>query len=402
MRRIAACFSAAAVVALPVAAFADDAFVIKHDESIQILRERAQFVPPSRLGMSDRTWMEGRSNIKVTCADPLCANDSITLKPRITKVVDHVSSPADETVQPFRFLEAYGRAFIGDTVTVSAGKEVLGWGPGLLFSPTNRLFPDNGLATPRREIPGKRMVVASEALANGSTVGVLAARADDAAWNASENEKSHFYLIRFEHQDDEARPATWGLVAGGGDKYQSYGGFYYQVLIDDAWTVGTEWSASKGYARHNPLVEGADTGAKYDAVANIRYGLDSGGELALEVARNGFSIDHSRYQNDPGLLVPLLPGAPVPAIPRHPLVERYYVLCQARLPKLAPAQKTTLFSRVLWAPESGGGMAFAEWSYAVDDALEFFVGYTHTFGPADSSFRLLVNQDLYFGLKLYL
>lgn len=376
--------------------------MVKHDEAIQVMRETTRFVPASGVDEIDQLRAEARINLQMTCTTGACANDSVTLKPRATGTHDYVTTAALDRPRRFDFLEAYAKVFIGQATTISGGKELVGWGPGLLFSPTNRLFPDNGLATPRREIPGKRMIVGSEMLPAGFTLEALAARADDADWDAAGDAKSKFYLIRLEHQGGDLQPTTLGIVAAGGSKYRRYGGLYFQILLNDAWTFGTEWSASRGYARdpEPPIID--DDELQFDGLVNLKYGLESGGELAAELAMNGFAAPLSLYARNPQLLLPLLPGAPLPATPRHPLAERYYVLLQARLPRLGNREKTTVFSRLLWAPEGRGGMVYAEWSYGLHDRGEVFVGYSHTFGDTGSTFRLLTDRNIYVGMKLYL
>ena len=104
----------------------------------------------------------------------------------------------------------------------------------MLYSPTNRLFPDNGAVTPRREIAGKPMAFASLPLSERGRLNLLAANPNLDPVPGVRASDGLFMLARGEWNWTDQPAATAGAVLAGGGGFQPYVGGYAQYGLDDA------------------------------------------------------------------------------------------------------------------------------------------------------------------------
>jgi len=356
-------------------------------------------------GWNDRyVNLEGRLDVSAACTMAWCAGTRLMLKPRVRYFESNADSSAAPKPDAFSWTEVYAAGHVSEDVTWLTGKRYLAWGPGMLYSPTNRLFPDNGTATPRREIAGKWLGMLSYAPAPPWMVSALYANPYVASVPGVSS-SGGFALLRAEYQSTGIRPTAAGVVAGGGGPYRPYLGAYFQHLLNDAWTVGAEFSASQGYARtleNGTSLRESDARLMSDALVNLRYGLRSGGELGIEYIYNGYRLSHGELQN------PLLAFQPAGGVwqtrnrPLHPLPEGQYLNMQALLPNLFGDRRFGVVFRTLTALASGGNLTFLELSFSPRDDLTAFIGLTRTFGPSDAPLVRSVSHGIYAALEIYL
>lgn len=110
----------------------------------------AEAALPDRMGQAEIRWDmsfdKGRA--------------SLALKPRFGAETVGWSGERRERAEAF-IGQALARLRLTHAFSVSAGREILTWGPALLRSPSNPFYPDNGRANPVRELPGLDVVRAS-------------------------------------------------------------------------------------------------------------------------------------------------------------------------------------------------------------------------------------------------
>ena len=326
------------------------------------------------------------------------------LKPRVRYFAS--SDPNPYVVQPKRFLwnEAYLTGTTGWGATWLAGKRYLAWGPGLLFSPSNRLFPDNGNATPRREIAGKPLVTIS---ANVSSRLALSGVYADPYLEPVPgiDERGALGLLRAEYTGGGSRPTTAGMVVGGGGGYRPYIGAYMQHLLSDAWTVGAEMSASRGYASRSdggPQLQQSRDRLMADALVNLRYGLPSGGEIGVEALYNGYRLSSAE------MAVARLSAQPAGGLwqtrnrPLHPLPEGRYMLLQMLTPGIFGNRKFGMVARSLFELSTPANQTFVELSYSPRDNLTAYLGALHTSGSSRSELTRTMDDEVYVTLEFFL
>ncbi|MFC6981259.1 hypothetical protein [Microbulbifer taiwanensis] len=324
------------------------------------------------------------------------------LKPRLA-LGDDDRPAAMPDPQPDWLAEGYLlREFDGGT-RVGAGKRLLGWGPSLLYSPSNRLFPDNGAVTPRRDVPGKPMAFASTDLSPRGRANLLLAdpRLDEVAGLDS---GGAFSLARAEWNWVEGRIATLGAVAAGGGGFRPYVGGYYQLGLGEAWTLGFEAATSRGYA---DTVAGAPALAqneerwRWDGVFNLRYGAASGAETGLELIYNGYAQSDAE-RLDPALAA--LPSAgrgPSRNRPLHPFVQRRYALLQTTWPKLFGDRRWGLTARLLQGLDGASTSGFTELSYSPGDAATVYLGLSRSRSGKALEMSQPVTRSAYLALDAF-
>jgi hypothetical protein len=250
------------------------------------------------------------------------------------------------------------------------------------------MFSETLFTTAVREPVRRRMVAANVELLPSLTLFATAARADDSDWGAAEALRSYFAASRVEYQAQGESPFTLGAVVGGGERFQPYGGLYFEMQVSDAWTVGTELATSKGYSRDRdpsfgpPDVFLHENAWAADGVINARYGLRSGGEVGAEVGLNEFALRDSAQQQLPTLYPMLLAGTMAGA-GIHPVLDRRYVMVHGRLPDLPPSKRVTFSTSLMYTNPSDSLVAAGELSVTYDN-FKGFVSLELNFGPEAS------------------
>jgi len=343
--------------------------------------------------------LEGRLNLVGECDSGWCAGASAVLRPRLA-LRDTRGGP-ELAPHPVAWPEAYALYSSGST-QASIGKRLLGWGPALAYSPSNRLFPDNGSVSPRHEVPGKPMATFSTALAQGGQVTAIVAapRTEDLA---GQQVGGRFGLVRAEWRSDDAALSTVGFVAAGGGGLAPYLAAYAQRGLGDAFTVGAEASVSHRYGaggRFDGLAQNSGA-TRFDAVANLRYGLASGGELGAELIYNGFALSDAELANPAVAAQPSSGRRAGWSRPLHPLVQRRYALAQFTSPSLFGDKRWGLTVRALRGLDRRSTDAFAELSWSARDALTLHAGYTRSIAAPALAVSRPLRRDLYLMAEVF-
>lgn len=375
-------------------------FAVRADAVLQAGTERSRYLDGFGAGAAVSA-LEARLNLVARCSAAWCAGSTLVLRPRLDAARKRGVPPAMST-RPVALPEAYVVHSAGEGRQFGAGRRLMGWGPALSYSPSNRLFPDNGAVSPRREIPGKPMLFASGALAGGGQLTLLAA---DARAHDVDGRRigGTFGAARAEWQQDGALTSSVGVVAGGGGALAPYLGMYAQRGLNDALTVGLEASVAHRYARPVLAVALAQNGGatRWDAIANLRYGLASGGELGLELIYNGYGLADAELGNP---MVAALPSAgrdPGWNRPLHPLAQRRYALLQLSTPSLFGDKRWGLTARVLRGLDRSSTDSFVELSWSIGDALTLYGGHARSRVAPALALTRPVTRNAYLTLESY-
>lgn len=376
---------------------------LQHDLSVQALHGRERLAGWLGDANPHRSTVELRWNLRWTCEAGACEGVRVVLKPRAW-LMDESKPPAWPSQRPDALPEAYVLAAVG-AVELGAGKRLMGWGPSMLYSPTNRLFPDNGATTPRKEISGKPMFFAGMTLpAQGRATALLADPALEPLPGLRRS--GPFGLVRAEWAALGEHAGTLGLVAGGGGAFQPHAGAYGQVGLDDAWTLSAEFAASRGYARANgdPVPALAQNRGRWrrDATLGLRYGAASGADVGLELIHNGYALSPQELA-DPTLAAARSAGSlPWRNRPLHPLAQRRYVLLQTTWPKLFGDRRFGFTARVLRGLREASTDAFGELAYSPGDAATVYLGASRSRASPSLGASRPFARSAYLALEIHL
>ena len=319
---------------------------------------------------------EARFNLVGQCGGGWCEGASVVLRPRLDARAGR--GGPDLVPQPVAWPEAYLLYGTGGS-QASIGKRLLGWGPGLAYSPSNRLFPDNGAVSPRREVPGKPMLTVSTGIPYGGQLTAILAepRTRDLA---GDRIGGGFGALRAEWRGEGPGSPILGLVSGGGGGLSPYLAAYAQHGLGDAFTIGAEASVSRRYGAGERLAWLAQNrSARHaDAVANLRYGMASGAEFGAELIYNGFALSDAELANPAVATQPSTARTPGWTRPLHPLVQRRYALLQFTSPSLFGNKRWGLTARALRGLDRRSADSFVELSWSARDALTLYLGHTRS------------------------
>ncbi|AWF79670.1 hypothetical protein BTJ40_01830 [Microbulbifer sp. A4B17] len=373
-----------------------------YELSLQAIYERERLA--ETLGDDDtrRSAAELRLDLQMRCTKGYCDGTRIVLKPRLAADKDERPATMPDPY-PDWFAEGYLLYETEEGTRFGAGKRLQGWGPSLLYSPTNRLFPDNGAVTPRRDIPGKPMAFASTDISARARASLLVADPRLDTVDAIDSGGS-FQLTRAEWNWVEGQVTTVGAVAAGGGGFQPYAGGYVQHGLGDAWTLGAEFAASRGYA------ESSDTGIeltqnrshwRWDGVINLRYGATSGAETGLELIYNGYALSEAELRNPQLAALPSAGRGPSRNRPLHPFVQRHYALLQTTWPKLFGDRRWSLTARLLQGLDQSSSSGFAELSYSPSDSVTLYLGLSGSRANEDLELSQPVTSSSYLAVDLF-
>lgn len=376
-------------------------FSMRHDIVLQARSEQSRYFEAFDGAGSRVDALEARLNLNARCAQAWCEGASVVLRARLYGA-RREALPGAIWDRPSSLAEAYVVHSAGEDLQIGAGKRYLGWGPALLYSPTNRLFPDNGAVSPRKEVPGKPMLFASAALPGAGRASVLAAnpRQQDLF---GRDVGGVFVLARAEWQQQAQQLSSFGLVAGGGGALAPYAGLYAQRALGDAFTLGGEVALSRRYARDPSRAQVSyNAGArKFDLVLNLRYGMRSGAELGLELVQNGYALDGVELA-EPRLAA--LPSAGSRAgynRAMHPLVQRRYALLQYTTPSLLGNKRWGVTARSLHGLDRFSRDQFAELSYSATDAITVYAGHARSRVAPELRMTRPVTRNVYLTVESF-
>lgn len=165
------------------------------------------------------------------------------LKPRFITRNDEIDyrnpvADSDSRSSRFHWNEAFFRSTFGSE-TITAGRELLSWGPAIFRSPSNPFYFDAGRTDPLRETPGIDLVRLTHSL---TRLRITGARIfNTATLNAAANQSST-WLIKI---DALGEGQLGSLIASQRKDEAPFVGAFMQATPDDAWLVYGEWGSSR-------------------------------------------------------------------------------------------------------------------------------------------------------------
>jgi hypothetical protein len=374
---------------------------VRVDATLQAGRQQTRYFDALRGVQSAVDSIEARINMHGQCVEKWCDGASFVLRPRLYTASER-EVPAGLSGRPSSLPEAYLLQSAGESMQFGLGKRLLGWGPALLYSPSNRLFPDNGAVSPRKELAGKPMVFASASLPLAGRGMLIVADPREQDFSGSRIGGT-FFAARGEWQQQDDKTSTLGVVAAGGGALAPYLGLYAQRGLTDALTLGFEMAMARKYAGSTSESQLSQNrgGMKSDMVANLRYGLSSGGEIGLELIQNGYAMSDSELGNPLLAALPSAGSNPSWNRPLHPLVQRRYALIQVITPSLFGNKRWGLTARVLRGLDKPSTDSFAELSWSVTDATTLYAGYSQSRVPPSLQMTRPVTHSSYLTLESF-
>ncbi|PTU69945.1 hypothetical protein [Chromobacterium haemolyticum] len=406
--RIAAVLSGALLTLSAGASQADDAAEVvgglrlEHGALLQLIHESGRLYPALGGGISRRSGAELRLDLRLKCEGGACDGSRVVLKPRFW-LGEEAKPDALPSQQPEPLMEGYAIVPVGRG-EVGVGKRLMGWGPSMLYSPTNRLFPDNGAVTPRREIAGKPMAFASLPLSERGRLNLLAANPNLDPVPGVRASDGLFMLVRGEWNWTDQPAATAGAVLAGGGGFQPYFGGYAQYGLDDAWTLSGEFAASRGYARRDmagPWLAQDDERWRWDGTLGLRYGLASGAEIGLELIYNGYAMTPEEWANPLSAAAPSSGSKPSHNRPLHPFAQQRYALLQTTWPKLFGDRRWGLTARWQQGLDRPSSDAFVELSFSPGDAATVYLGVSRSRVTDDLKQTRALPHNAYLALEIH-
>lgn len=374
---------------------------IKSDLSAQVIFEGARLGPAGSVDRTEYNAVELRPDFVIRCKTDLCDGASAVLKPRLWLGTDR--HPA---WMPHRRPDPLPQAYVDYRkagMTLTAGKRLMGWGPSLLFSPSNRLFPDNGSMTPRREISGKPLGSVTVPVNDALDVQLLVAdpKLTEVPGMAT---GGAFAMGRVQYAATGRERRLAGLLYGGGGGLRPYLGAYAETGLSDAWTAGAEMSVGRGYGKVGSSQAAqfgeSDSSWRLDSAMSLRYGLSNGAEVAMEYIYNGYALCREQLAMAGRAAMPAVGDSVAYNRPFHPLPLRHYLNLQTTWPKLFGDRRWNWTGRLVqgWAPASA--IAFSEIGFSPEDHTTLHFGAYRAWGGGESTNIRPVTQVLYAAVEL--
>lgn len=193
-----------------------------------------------------------------------------------------------------------------DGVNLSAGREVMNWGPAQFRSPSSPFYFDNGRTDPMRELTGMDALKLS--LTPDMQNSVHVAYVKGRGYSAQPDSWQHSWLAGFERKSGAN---SWGLVGVKPQYLPAFFGAHAQRSIGDEATVYAE-AGSSALALPPPSPR------RTTALAGINYTFENGLSSALEYLHDDRGYDRQQ------LAAYFLAAAPILAMP-PPLLGRDYL-----------------------------------------------------------------------------
>lgn len=311
------------------------------------------------------------------------------LKPRWSREVSSGGTSSART--DLFFTQAFVRHRIGEGISVSAGRELLAWGPSNFRSPSNPYYFDAGKTRPLEEAPGVDVARATMVVGHLATSAgyVFGGRGQPAS-------ARHTPFIKMDYTGGSyvASAVLQRQVAG------IYAGAYAQLTINDALLLYGETGLLPP-ARTPPA--GA-TGRDQSWGVGATYSFEGGRSVALELLHDTRGYSRSEEQSFFEHLA-TLPAeqlasavAGLPAQAPSLLGRNYvYVLAQSDL------QDSTKYWRVSWTLNAGdrSSQLLTYGEVSVAPRLALFGSFLRNSGGKQTEFGAVVRQTFTVGAKVF-
>lgn len=345
-------------------------------------------------------------------------NDSteFVLRPRLLHQHD-IGRRGDPDTGDAYLSQGFVRQRLTPAWTLTAGRELLTWGPGNFRSPSNPLYFDAGKTNPLRDVPG--VDLARIALTEGQWSATVAHVMSDTRL-ADNPVQSPMTLAKVDWRGEETQLS---LIAASPVHTATFIGAFAQQTIGDAWLVyGEIGNGKRQFAMQaNPDIFGAPFNVatpsprKSTALLGASYTLENGQSLSLEWLHDGHGYTRSQSQavfaKASGLAADYLSAPDGPfassqlrrvgqALGQTPaLLGRDYLALQWQ----SNPQESDQFWRANWTTNltDRGQQLTAYYERSLSQRWSAFVVLGAQHGPRDSEAQRLWDRSLTLGVKLF-
>jgi hypothetical protein len=186
-----------------------------------------------------------------------------------------------------------------DTLSASAGRELLNWGPAQFRSPSSPFYFDNGRANPMRELSGMDAVKLAWTPDTGSTLAVVRIKGSGHA-AVSPDPWRNTWLAKW---DQRGTDWAMGLAVAQSGSHRVSVGLHGQYTLNDAWLLyGEAGSGVRPGAVDavQPTLLGQKPPRHSDVLLGAAYTLESGDSLYAELLRHGHGLASALGQGAAG------------------------------------------------------------------------------------------------------
>lgn len=294
-------------------------------------------------------------------------------------------------------------------VSLQGGREVLLWGPGAFWNPSNPLFPSNNKENPKREIGGHDLLRARWQL--GDAFALSAIGQFTGGHGSSGDDAYRRHALKLDWVGDEASAAALGAARPG--RTPGYFGWLQWTASDALLLYGeAAWSADEPLAlpRPAPTPTGwtlADTqrGRSFKGLLGASWTFENGWTLSGEWWRNGGGLDDAQARSlaeataqlatrPPGLADAQLAALMNPATP----LRRDYAGLQLINGSDAKLGWTLRYKRNL---DDRSGEAFVMLKRDLGDAVQVWGNLMWRHGGADSEYGRWIARSAMVGVSWF-
>ena len=345
-----------------------------------------------------------------------------SLKPRATygweKIDKGTRKQETNHADEFFINEWLVRMQIHERLLVSYGRENLQWGPGLLLSPSNPFFTENGRRSLKAEVAGSDFARGVWVPSGAWSISLIA--------NTDQGEQKvngpfkETYALKIDYT---AESAYGSLIGSHKRDDRNRLGAYAGWTASDALLLYGEGMVQQGSealyptASANPLGASMETFKADDdnlqkiVVAGGSYTLAAGPTITLEYLHHSLGYDNDEAdqyyklrQNaadayfQPGLLAGLSRQTLSQTVaPNLRFLRQNYLMVQSVYPDIEDVLSLT--GRWLWNMDDGSSRLYASMVYSWGDHTEFFTLGTYNLGAGDTEFGTFFQYQWVVGME---
>lgn len=369
------------------------------------------FNPANRVAaLPDALWTaEARLNLRLRHGA-----SEVVLRPRLVQI--HASGASESDRHEAYLSQGFVRQRLGDHWTLTAGRELLSWGPGNFRSPSHPIYFDAGKTNPLRDVSG--VDLARVGYTRGDFSATLARVFNDGHLPEAPVPQA-MTLAKFDLRGDSSQ---FSLVVASPVNEAPFVGAYAQLTVDDAWLLYGEIGSGRRAAHLLanpgpgwPFVATTPAPRQTTALLGASYTLENGQTLALEWLHDGHGYRKHEaraiYAQVDALSAAYLaaPSGPLAVLQLRAigqtlgqaptLLGRDYLALQWQ----SNPQEGEQFWRLGWIANlsDGGQQLSAYYERNLAARWSVFASATANLGPADSEARRLIGNSLTMGFKFF-
>ncbi|MGE5384747.1 MAG: hypothetical protein ACM3SV_02550 [Betaproteobacteria bacterium] len=375
----------------------------------QARNDQSPFNPQNRVaGLPSAQWsQEIRFNLRFALED-----SEFVLRPRLLQQHD-IGRPGDPDHGDAYLSQGFVRHRLGPAWTLTAGRELLTWGPANFRSPSNPLYFDADKTNPLREVSGVDLVRIG--VTQGPWSATLAHVVSDAHL-ADNHVRRPLTLAKLDWRGEES---LVGVIAATPMYDAPFLGAFAQATLDEAWLVYGEFGngrrgqalTANASAFGPPFVVEHPAPRRTTLLLGASYTLENGQSVSFEGLHDGHGFDREasrRYFARANAVAAAYRAAPDPlalrslgqALGQSPaLLGRDYLALMWQ----SNPQESGQFWRLTWVADLTDRSHQLTAYYEKNLARQWsaFAAINLMRGPADSEATRLLRQTLTVGVKFF-